>query len=129
MRINATFFNGAAILSQKGGLAVMSPQGLEEARQQVEFYQNNTKRLTRTLQELGFSTYGGIHSPYVWTKIEGLTSWQAFDFLLEKAHIITTPGSGFGPAGEGFLRISGFASKATIDEAIERLSQTLLNHH
>lgn len=125
MRINATFFNGASILSQKGGLAVLSDEGMKEVEQQVQFYLENTKMIARTLRELGFETYGGEHSPYVWTRIKGLSSWQAFDLLLQEAHIVTTPGSGFGPAGEGFLRVSGFASRATIEEAIHRLKHQL----
>ncbi len=127
MRINATFFNGASIISQKGGLAALSPEGIKEVKAQVKFYQENTKMLAATLKKLGFETYGGIHSPYVWTRLKGLSSWEAFDLLLEETHIITTPGSGFGPAGEGFLRISGFASRQTIEDAISRLlSEKLL---
>ena len=125
MRINATFFNGASILSQKGGLAVLSPEGMKEVESQVQFYLENTQMLTKTLTELGFETFGGQHSPYVWTRIKGLSSWQAFDLLLEHANIVTTPGSGFGPAGEGFLRVSGFASRKTINEAIHRLKSQL----
>ena len=128
MRINATFFNGASIISQKGGVAALSPEGLQEVSAQVQFYKENTKSLKATLEKLGFETYGGIHSPYVWTRSQGLSSWDAFDLLLNKTHIVTTPGSGFGPAGEGFLRVSGFASRGTIDEAISRLlSEKLLN--
>lgn len=125
MRINATFFNGASILSQKGGLAVLSNEGIKEVQTQVQFYLENTKMIARTLRDLGFETYGGEHSPYVWTRIKGLSSWQAFDLLLEQAHIVTTPGSGFGPAGEGFLRVSGFAARATIEEAIHRMKHQL----
>lgn len=125
MRINSTFFNGASILSQKGGIAVLSEQGMKEVHTQVQFYLENTQILARTLHDLGFETYGGEHSPYVWTRINELTSWQAFDLLLEQTHIVTTPGSGFGPAGEGFLRVSGFATRATIEEAIDRLKHQL----
>lgn len=126
MRINGTFFNGASILSQKGGIAVLSPEGMKEVQAQVDFYLENTKMIAETLKSLGFETFGGQHSPYVWTRIKGLNSWQAFDMLLEQAHIVTTPGSGFGPAGEGFLRVSGFATRQTIIEAIYRLKHQLL---
>lgn len=121
MRINATFFNGASIISQKGGLAVLSPEGLKEVKEQVQFYLENTQMLAKTLSFLGFETFGGMHSPYVWTRLPDFTSWQAFDLLLEQANIVTTPGSGFGPAGEGFLRVSGFAARKTIEEAVTRL--------
>lgn len=125
MRINATFFNGASILSQKGGLAVLSDDGMKEVHTQVQFYLENTKMIARTLYDLGFETYGGEHSPYVWTRLKGLSSWQAFDLLLEQTHIVTTPGAGFGPAGEGFLRVSGFAKRSSIEEAIHRLKHQL----
>lgn len=125
-RINATFFNGASIISQKGGLAVLEPEGQKEVKEQVAFYLENTQLLRTTLQELGVQTYGGTHSPYLWTQIEGLTSWQAFDTLLDSAHIVTTPGTGFGPSGEGFLRISGFASRSTILEACSRMKSQLV---
>ncbi len=124
MRINTTFFNGASILSQKGGLACLSEMGLKEVHAQVAFYLENVKLLAKCVKELGFETYGGEHSPYLWTRIKGLSSWQAFDELLDKTHIVTTPGSGFGPAGEGFLRISGFAKREKIHEAIERMHRS-----
>ncbi len=123
-RINATFFNGASILSQKGGIAALSPEGMQEVQAQVRFYLDNTIMLAKTFKELGFTTYGGEHSPYIWTMLPGLSSWDAFDTILERTHIITTPGSGFGPAGEGFLRVSGFASRATVEEAIGRLQSS-----
>ncbi len=124
-RINATFFNGASILSQKGGIAALSEEGMKEVQAQVQFYLNNTRQLAKTFKELGFDTYGGEHSPYIWTSMPGLSSWDAFDYILERAHIITTPGAGFGPSGDGFLRVSGFASKETVAEGIERLKHTL----
>ena len=126
MRINATFFNGASILSQKGGIAALSPQGIKEVEAQVSFYRENANLLAQTLIDLGFETYGGVHSPYVWTRMKGLSSWDAFEMLLKHAHIITTPGSGFGPAGEGFLRVSGFATRNSILQAIDRMKQQLI---
>lgn len=125
MRINATFFNGASIISQKGGIAVLSPQGLSEVQAQVEFYLENTKMLASCLSNLGFKTYGATHSPYVWVKMQDMTSWQAFDLLLNTAQIVTTPGSGFGKSGEGFLRLSGFGSRASVIEACKRMHATI----
>ncbi len=125
MRINTTFFNGASILSQKGGIACLSEKGLKEVHAQVQFYLENTKLLAKTVKNLGFETYGGEHSPYLWTRIKGLSSWEAFDELLHKTHIVTTPGAGFGPAGEGFLRISGFSTREKIHEAIARMEEKL----
>ncbi len=125
-RINGTFFNGASVLSQKGGIAVLSPEGMKEVEAQTSFYLENTRMIAATLKELGFETYGGQHSPYVWARINGLSSWEAFDLLLEQAHIVTTPGSGFGPAGEGFIRVSGFGSRKTIEEAVQRMKHQLV---
>ena len=122
MRLITTFYNGASYISQHGGLAALSDKGLEEIRAQVSFYLTNAKMLRRAFLDLGYEAYGGINSPYLWVRAAGKTSWQAFEELLEKAHIITTPGVGFGPAGEGFLRISGFAHRSSIEEAIARLN-------
>ncbi|MBS0634893.1 MAG: LL-diaminopimelate aminotransferase [Verrucomicrobia bacterium] len=123
MRINGTFFNGASILSQKGGIACLSQEGIKEVQAQVAFYLENTKMLAKAVKEHGFETYGGEHSPYLWARLKGLTSWQTFDMLLEQANIVTTPGSGFGPAGEGFIRISGFATRATVEQAIQNITK------
>ena len=122
MRTITTFYNGASYISQQGGLACVSDKGLQEIDEQVAFYLGNTKALRKTFIDLGYETYGGEYAPYLWIRFKGKSSWQAFDALLEQAHIITTPGSGFGAHGEGFLRISGFGSKPTIEEAIQRLS-------
>ena len=122
-RIITTFFNGASTISQKGGVAVLSDQGLKEVKAQVNFYLENTKILAKALEKTGLEVYGGLHSPYLWARFQELTSWQAFDKVLENLHIVTTPGIGFGQAGEGFLRISGFGARSSITEAENRITR------
>lgn len=124
-RIAATFFNGASILSQKGGIAALQPEGLKEVYAQVQFYKENIAILKNTLQELDVEVYGGTDSPYAWMRLGNTSSWELFELLLQKAHIVTTPGEGFGPSGNGFVRISGFASREVIIDASSRLKQLL----
>lgn len=121
-RIVTTFFNGASIISQKGGMAVLSDEGLKEVLQQTKFYLENVNILKKSLSKEGREVYGGFHSPYLWVRFKELSSWQAFDKILENVHIVTTPGIGFGQSGDGFLRISGFGSRDSIIEAADRFA-------
>lgn len=122
-RILTTYFNGPSNISQGGAKAALEDKGLEELEEQINFYMENAKILRETLQKKGYTVYGGDNAPYLWVHIPGKTSWESFEEILEKAHIITTPGSGFGPAGEGFLRFSSFGHRENILEAAERLSK------
>eukprot|EP01018_Ginkgo_biloba_P031029 Gb_40794 [translate_table: standard] len=120
-RVMCTCFNGASNIAQSGGLACLSPAGLEAMRGVVEFYKENTRIIVETFTSLGFKVYGGRNAPYVWVQFPGQNSWDIFAEILEKAHIVTTPGSGFGPAGEGFIRVSAFGHRENILEAARRL--------
>jgi LL-diaminopimelate aminotransferase len=120
-RINSTFFNGASNIAQAGGNAVLDPEGLNEMKKLIHFYMENTKILKSVFEEGGYEVYGGTDTPYIWVKFPGLSSWDAFEELMTQAHIVCTPGSGFGPAGEGFLRFSAFGHRKDILEAAERL--------
>ncbi len=124
VRLITTFYNGASSLAQQGGIAALSPTGLEEITAQIRFYKENASLLRQACLERGWQTYGGIHSPYLWIKTTHNTSWEAFDDLLRNAHILTTPGIGFGKSGEGFLRLSSFASREVIHEAVQRIKVT-----
>ena len=86
----------------------------------VAFYKQNAADLRKTFSDMGFSTYGGENAPYIWVGFPGRDSWEVFAEILEKCDIVTTPGSGFGPAGEGFVRVSAFGARENIDEAIRR---------
>ncbi|KAI8464782.1 MAG: LL-diaminopimelate aminotransferase [Monoraphidium minutum] len=119
-RMMTTCFNGASNIVQAGGLACLQPEGLKEMNALVSFYQENAKILKTTFQKMGFKVYGGEDAPYVWVGFPGKPSWDVFAEILEKCNIVTTPGSGFGPAGEGFVRASAFGSRENILEAVQR---------
>lgn len=121
-RRHTTKFNGASYVVQRGAAAAYSPAGLEQTKQQIAFYMENARLLREGLASVGFTIFGGVHAPYIWIRTrDGATSWQFFDRLLETAQIVGTPGAGFGPAGEGYFRLSAFNSRANIEEAIGRI--------
>lgn len=121
-RRQCTKFNGASILSQKAALAVLTDEGEAQVMAQVEEYRQNALLLKESLRSMGIEVYGADNSPYVWARVpEGYDSWSYFDHLLERYHIVCTPGVGFGPSGEGFFRLSGFGSRANTLEAVRRL--------
>ncbi len=125
LRLIGTLFNGASILSQKAGIAALTDEGQQQIDSQIHAYLRNTHKLKNALLRAGFSVFGGDHAPYIWAQSERFSSsWQAFDYFLNHYRIITTPGIGFGPAGEGYVRISGFAQDANIIEACERLAHS-----
>lgn len=124
-RINSTFFNGASSIAQAGGIAALSTQGQKEMNELILHYRSNALILKQLFRDLGLPVFGGVNAPYLWVKIAQLNSWEAFQMILEQAHVICTPGSGFGPNGEGFLRFSAFGKKENILEACERLQKVL----
>ncbi|KAM5574785.1 aminotransferase ALD1, chloroplastic [Rosa sericea] len=120
-RIVCTCFNGASNIAQAGGLACLSPVGLQAVHSMVDYYMENAEILVETFASLGYQVYGGANAPYIWVHFPGSSSWDVFTEILEKTHILTVPGSGFGPAGEGYLRISSFGHRDCIREASRRL--------
>ncbi|KAI3880172.1 hypothetical protein MKX03_022048 [Papaver bracteatum] len=122
-RIVCTCFNGASNISQAGGLACLSPEGIKAMHDVIGFYKANTEILLDTFNTLGFNVYGGKNAPYVWVHFPGQSSWDVFAEILEKTHIVTTPGSGFGPGGEGFVRVSSFSHRDNVLEAAKRFKQ------
>ncbi len=123
-RRQTTKFNGASYLTQRAAEAVYSPEGLAETKATVDFYLENARLVREALVEKGYDATGGVDSPYIWVNVKG-PSWAFFDRLLKEAHLVTTPGAGFGRAGEGYIRISAFNSRENIIEAIERLRKIL----
>ena len=123
-RRQTTKFNGASYITQRGAEAVYSPDGQAQTKATVDFYLENAKLVREALQAQGYTVTGGVDSPYLWVDVKG-DSWEFFDRLLKKANIVTTPGAGFGRAGEGFIRISAFNSRENVLEAIERLKGVL----
>ncbi|NVB81809.1 MAG: LL-diaminopimelate aminotransferase [Kofleriaceae bacterium] len=121
-RRHTTKFNGASYVVQRGAAAAYSPAGLEQTNAQIAFYMENARLLRESLGAAGFTIFGGVHAPYLWIRTTGgASSWDFFDQLLTKAQVVGTPGAGFGPAGEGYFRLSAFNSRANIEEAIGRI--------
>ena len=121
-RRQCTKFNGVSYIVQRGAEAVYSAEGQAQVKALVSFYMDNAAIIRRELSAAGLTVYGGEQAPYVWVKTpEGLDSWGFFDHLLNRAHVVGTPGSGFGAAGEGYFRLSAFNSRANVEEAMHRI--------
>ncbi len=125
-RRHCTKFNGVSYISQAGAAAVYTPEGKKQTRRIIDIYMNNAKLICESLTKLGYRAYGGVNAPYIWMRTpKGLSSWDFFDRLLQKANVIGTPGSGFGPAGEGYFRLTAFGKPADVSQAIQRIAQRL----
>ena len=123
-RRHSTKFNGVSYPVQRGAQAAYSPEGQQQVADLIRFYLDNARLLREGLEAVGITVYGGVNAPYVWLKTPGgVDSWTFFDQLLDKAHLVGTPGSGFGAAGEGYFRLSAFNSRANVEEAVRRFQQ------
>lgn len=121
-RRHCTKFNGVPYVIQKAAEAVYSEEGKSQIKEIIDYYLGNAKIIREGLEAKGFVVVGGINSPYIWLKTpEGYDSWSFFDFMLNTLHIVGTPGSGFGPSGEGYFRLTGFGTKENCQAAIERI--------
>ena len=125
-RRQSTKFNGVSYPVQKAAAAVYSDEGWPQVKEIIDYYMENARLIREGLQKAGLSVYGGVNAPYIWLKTPtGLSSWQFFDQLLAECHVVGTPGSGFGPSGEGFFRLSAFGDRAQVIEAIGRIQSKL----
>jgi len=125
-RRQGTKFNGVSYIVQRGAEASFSPEGQQQIAGLVEFYMTNARLLRDGLETVGITTYGGVNAPYVWLKTPGgESSWEFFDWLLGTAHLVGTPGSGFGAAGEGYFRLSAFNSRENVEEAVRRMQRAI----
>ncbi len=122
-RVMTTLFNGASNVVQPGGLAALTKAGQKEMREVIKYYLDNAKIIKTALTKIGITNYGGVDSPYIWAEFPGKKSWEVFDDILTKCQVVTTPGAGFGPAGENFVRFSSFGQRKDIEEAVERLKK------
>lgn len=121
-RRQCTKFNGVPYITQRAAEAVYTEEGQKQIKENISYYMNNAKIIREGLKEAGYTVYGGINAPYIWLKVpNGMTSWEFFDKLLEEKNIVGTPGSGFGPSGEGYFRLTAFGSYENTIEAIERI--------
>jgi LL-diaminopimelate aminotransferase len=121
-RRHGTKYNGAPYIVQRAGEAVYSEEGKAQLKEQVAYYMNNASYIYNGLKEAGFTVSGGVNSPYIWLKTpNGMTSWEFFDALLEQVNVVGTPGSGFGPSGEGYFRLTAFGTYENTVEAVDRI--------
>ncbi len=124
-RRQSTKFNSVPYVVQRAAAAVFSPQGRKQTGEQVAYYMANARHLREGLGGAGFRCFGGEHAPYLWMRTpDGLSSWDCFDRLLAETHVVTTPGAGFGAAGEGYVRISAFNTRENVEEAVRRIRGT-----
>jgi LL-diaminopimelate aminotransferase len=127
-RRHTTKFNGVSYPVQKAAAAIYTPEGKKEVKSTISYYMNNARILRENLTKMGFQVFGGINAPYVWFNSgRGINSWDLFDKLLHEAHVVGTPGSGFGPSGEGYFRFSSFATHENVLKALERLKNLKWN--
>lgn len=123
-RRHGTKFNGAPYIIQAAGAAIYTEEGRKQTKEQIAYYMNNARLIREGLQSAGFTVSGGVNAPYIWMETpKGMTSWDFFDHLLEKVNVVGTPGSGFGPSGEGYFRLTSFGSYESTLEAIERIKK------
>ena len=123
-RRQCTKFNGVSYIIQRGAEAIYSEEGQKQIQENIAYYKENAKIIREGLIKAGFTIYGGVDSPYIWLKVpEGLSSWEFFDELLEKANVVGTPGVGFGSCGEGYFRLTAFGTKENTIEAVKRIEK------
>ena len=122
-RRQSTKFNGVSYIVQRGAEAVYSEEGRLQVKKLIEFYMKNASLIRNSLSDIGLKVYGAENAPYAWIKVpEGMDSWKFFDYLLKKANIVGTPGSGFGSSGEGYFRLSAFNTQENVEIAMKRIA-------
>ncbi len=125
-RRQCTKFNGVPYVTQRGAEAVYSADGKQQVKENLAYYQRNAAVIFNGLKVAGLTVSGGVNSPYIWCKTpDGMGSWEFFDKLLEQANVVTTPGAGFGPSGEGYIRLTAFGDAHATEEAVERIKKIL----
>jgi len=120
-RVMSTIFNGASNISQCGGQAILTETGWKEVEALTTFYMENTRLIRDTMRRLGYEVFGGENAPYLWVRFKGRHSWDVFQEFLEKFHVVTTPGIGFGPEGESFIRLTAFGHRENVLLALDRM--------
>ena len=125
-RRQTTKFNGVPYVVQRGAAAIYTPEGRKQIMDNIAYYQNNAKIIREGLTAAGLECFGGVDAPYIWLKTpNGMGSWDFFDLVLDKANVATTPGAGFGPSGEGYIRLTAFGETEATRQAVERIKTML----
>ena len=125
-RRQCTKFNGCSYIVQRGAEALYTEEGKEQVQATINIYRENAHMILEGLMEVGLTSSGGKNSPYIWVTVpEGMTSWEFFDLLLQQAGVVCTPGAGFGPCGEGYIRLTAFNTPENTQEAVQRLKKLL----
>ena len=125
-RRQCTKFNGVPYVIQRGAAAIYTPEGKDQTRASINYYRQNAQVIREGLTAAGLSCFGGVNAPYIWIKTpDGMGSWDFFDLLLDRANVATTPGAGFGPSGEGYIRLTAFGGAEATREAVERVKAAL----
>ena len=126
LRRQCTKFNGTSYISQRAAEAIYSPEGKKQVKAVIEYYMDNARLMLTTLRSLGYEVYGGENAPYIWMKTPGgKGSWQFFEEMLYTAGVVCTPGVGFGPSGEGYVRLTAFGTRENTEEALRRIREKL----
>lgn len=125
-RRQSTKFNGTSYITQRGAEAIYTPEGKKQVKATIDYYMTNAKIMRETLRSLGLKVFGGENAPYIWFKTPGnISSWEMFDKMLNEAHLVCTPGVGFGPSGEGYIRLTAFGQREDCLEAMERIKKII----
>ncbi len=125
-RRQCTKFNGTSYISQRAAEAIYTPEGKQQIRATIDYYMQNARLMREALTNMGFTVYGGTDAPYIWVKTpKGMTSWEFFDWMLHSAHVVCTPGAGFGPSGEGYVRLTAFGTHENTEKALRRIDNKL----
>ena len=125
-RRQATKFNGVSYITQRAAAAVYTEAGRRQTQETIAYYRENARVIREGLQSAGVAVFGGVHAPYIWMKTPSdMKSWDFFDLLLTKAHVVGTPGEGFGPSGEGYFRLTAFNTHEKTKEAVQRIIRAL----
>ncbi|MBO6124693.1 MAG: LL-diaminopimelate aminotransferase [Bacteroidaceae bacterium] len=125
-RRQCTKFNGTSYISQRAAEAIYTPEGKQQIRATIDYYMQNARLMREALTNMGFTVYGGTDAPYIWVKTpKGMTSWEFFDWVLHSAHVVCTPGAGFGPSGEGYVRLTAFGTHENTEKVLRRIDNKL----
>ena len=123
-RRQSTKFNGTSYLSQRAAEAIYTPEGKTQVKATIAYYMENARLMRKALTDMGFTVYGGVDAPYLWVGVEW-SSWEFFDWMLRSAHVVCTPGAGFGECGEGFIRLTAFGTHENTEKALRRINDKL----